>query len=532
MVGSASTVLLALIAGLAVALWQAGVAREQARLAELERGNAERASARAERAQSFLLSVFFSADETQVRGEKLTAAEILASAVKRLEQEFADVPLQQNELRLALAKIYRNAGSHQTVLTLTAQNLTSLAALADAPKALIAQTHYIRGSSEHALDQLPAAFSDASVASALYRSLGEAYAQDLAKALMLVSESSVDEANVENLAPINEAIGIFARVSGTDSVDYADALVGRATLWEGIGEYAKARADYESGLPVLVQRYSDVHPVTAIARLTYAGVLDRLGVRDAAQAQFEIAVSATRTLFGNQSLRLARALFSRGIFYQSNGENALAVADYREALAIREATPVLLAHLHRYLGNTLSMLGKQDQALRALRNAAQRYQDLSGAYDLERWRTLADIGGVLAKQDQPRAGMAQLEQAIDGIGKLIGADRYQLIRPLGALAKIQISLEQRTEASKTLARGLAISLAQLGPTHRFTCGFYLAQAELAIGSEANGDSAVMAARRVALVACQRALSALRSPGGDTAQLDEELARIAVVLSAP
>jgi ribosomal protein S7 len=50
-----------------------------------------------------LLSTFASENETQTRGKKLTASEILQSARQRLSEEFNDDPISQQQLRLAQA---------------------------------------------------------------------------------------------------------------------------------------------------------------------------------------------------------------------------------------------------------------------------------------------------------------------------------------------------------------------------------------------------------------------------------------------
>ena len=106
-VGSASVVLLALVAGLGMALWQADVARTHAARADAEAARAqvqaERADGEAARAQAqaartgrvkdFLSSIFLQVDPLRrdARGER-TLAQAFDEALQRIDSEFADDP--------------------------------------------------------------------------------------------------------------------------------------------------------------------------------------------------------------------------------------------------------------------------------------------------------------------------------------------------------------------------------------------------------------------------------------------------------
>ena len=98
-VGSASAVLLALVAGLGLALWQANVAREHASRADAEAARAQEQAARAESVKQFLSSIFLQVDplKRDAQGER-TLAQAFDEALARIDTEFADDPVTRIDL--------------------------------------------------------------------------------------------------------------------------------------------------------------------------------------------------------------------------------------------------------------------------------------------------------------------------------------------------------------------------------------------------------------------------------------------------
>ncbi|MBL8520097.1 MAG: serine/threonine protein kinase [Betaproteobacteria bacterium] len=93
-VGATAGIFLALVAGLAAALWQASVAREQARIARIE-------AERAEQVKLFLMSMF-EKNKRQQAGAKaardMTVVEMLKGAGKDVRERFAKHPRLKSEL--------------------------------------------------------------------------------------------------------------------------------------------------------------------------------------------------------------------------------------------------------------------------------------------------------------------------------------------------------------------------------------------------------------------------------------------------
>ena len=88
--------LAALVAGVGVVLWQAGVARGEAR--------------RADRVKSFLIELFREADPSQTLGETITAREILEKGPAASTEQLVEEPAVRAELLDTVAQVERNLG--------------------------------------------------------------------------------------------------------------------------------------------------------------------------------------------------------------------------------------------------------------------------------------------------------------------------------------------------------------------------------------------------------------------------------------
>lgn len=98
-VGSASAVLLALIAGFGVALWQASVARSEAARAEAQAEAAREQTARVKRVKDFMMSIFVAEDPLRrISGEPLSLADAYAHTLQRIDTELVDDPALQADL--------------------------------------------------------------------------------------------------------------------------------------------------------------------------------------------------------------------------------------------------------------------------------------------------------------------------------------------------------------------------------------------------------------------------------------------------
>ena len=103
-VAAATAVMLALTAGLSIAIWQAGIARSEARSALLQKN-------RAEQVKEFMLSVFKEQDPYErTRQQQRTPLQLIAEAAKRVDTDLSGDPEIHAEVLVELAGIRVNLG--------------------------------------------------------------------------------------------------------------------------------------------------------------------------------------------------------------------------------------------------------------------------------------------------------------------------------------------------------------------------------------------------------------------------------------
>jgi tetratricopeptide (TPR) repeat protein/tRNA A-37 threonylcarbamoyl transferase component Bud32 len=98
-VATTAAFLLAILAALGLALWQANIARQQARLAREH-------AARAEAVRDLLVDIFDAEIPSRPKGEMPGTAELLERGAQRATSDLASTPAVQSDLLTALARVY------------------------------------------------------------------------------------------------------------------------------------------------------------------------------------------------------------------------------------------------------------------------------------------------------------------------------------------------------------------------------------------------------------------------------------------
>ena len=290
-VGSASAVLLALVAGFGTALWQAGVAREQALRAQAE---ANKATA----IKDFLLSAFNTAQvgaPTGAQGAATTVIEVIERSGSALLTDDQLDPEVRLELLTALGELHRING-------LTAQ--------AD-PLQL------------KALDIARERFGPSS----------EKYVYALVeRGATLSNLARRDEAN----AALDEAIAIMEGAGLQDTVSYPFALWRR-----GVNAYAVGRLDEALALfqraEATCRALRPTDPTHSSALQWQANVHQMRDDFDAAAAALRTAIPLSQDdRYGEQAEGLGRLYL--GDVLSRKGEFDAALAEYEEASRLLEKT--------------------------------------------------------------------------------------------------------------------------------------------------------------------------------------------------
>jgi hypothetical protein len=290
-VAATAAVLLALSGGLSVALWQAGVARDEAR-------NALLAQRRAEQVKAFTLSIFGEQDPYErTRAQQRTPLQLIDEAAQRVDSELAGDSEIQSEVLLELAAIRVKLGDYAGARTMI-------------ERALVTQ-----------------------------KQLGGPDSLPMARGLIELARAAVAEkgdAAPEIEPNVREALRILNLRGGADRQELATAklLLGRA-----LG-FLQATTDEALKLLVEARRLLDAPGGDGRGaidvRLAEMSVLNRAKRFDEAEAAAREAIARIEARYGPDSLKLGYPLELLGsLLMEARSRPADAIPLLERSIAIR-----------------------------------------------------------------------------------------------------------------------------------------------------------------------------------------------------
>ncbi len=396
-VTAGATVVLALVVGLSVALWQASEAREQATRAEGE-ATTERA------VQGFLQSVFQVNTAEQVdpaTARDITARQLLDRGADRIDTELHDAPVARLSLLVILGDMYEGMQIDDRHVALRRQALAQAEALygptADATLLpLVKLAHALT-----LVDQRAEALSLLTRGDAVLAARGDqsSYLRFRVDVMQASLERRTDPKHGLILA--DRAVELAHRRPPDEDLLLALRVAGDNALFTG--DAAKARDRFEESV-----RVSETHPPLGISELSLAygslgEALTLLGDFDGAEAEFRKGLVLEQSRHAAPAI-LRHAQIQSAVFFYRTGR-------FREGLDVARpawdwARGVTGSPEARWVrinyGKILEAYGRMDEALTGLSGdgsstveADQMAQIDVGALNL---RTLALIGsGRLAE---------------------------------------------------------------------------------------------------------------------------------------
>lgn len=495
-VAAAALVLVALLAGLGTALWQARRAQQQA--------------ARTELVKSLVLSAFRENDPLSRPGaDARPPAKLIADAVKVAEQRFSKAPLLQSEVLGDLGEIQASLGD-----------------LAGG-----------RATLEHALALRQAGEAKGgSVEVATIK-------RKLAHVLLMMGEH--DQA----LAYASDVQAVLARLGMRESADMARAELAIAFVLENRRERERALQLTADAQGKLEAALGHDDPETAMAVFRRGQVLDQLRRDDEALATLRDAVARIERAMGPTSARLIHPLGTLGsVLVRSHPQEAIAVFERGADIAKRELGPrngtragllVRMANAYRRTGyvdratagftQALAAMPASDHAELAqlLASRGQLYldtgrdgeaeSDLKRAFDLRR-ETMGDGAGITwytaslwgsALRELGKLGEAERVQrdALARLQKILGPDAYQNTLLLDQLVETLAQRGAHSEAVALARRSLALTRKTYSAGH-----FLLADRSVRL-AVALGRNAGEVQRSEANGLCREALQVLAGQRG-------------------
>ena len=504
--------LLAMVAGTGVALWQADVARAQARRAEAEAANARREAARVRAVQGFLIDLFNEAGPARAQGRELTARDLLERGQRELSSRLAREPESSAAVRAALIEIYLKLGDEESALPLAEAQVAQVAKLYGQGSAERGVALYQLGLAQSRHGRFEPALSSLQQAQSVLAPFGATQADvwfglplRLASVLNNLGRSA-EAASVltealpriqahygANAWPVIEVKTLLAQVYMAENRQREAVALCRAiesvldlqgpelgtlvaaaranlgyTLWQA-GQWLDARRHLERARTDFDRLESPRNSDTIRIQRTLSRVLADAGDYPAAVAVVDDTANRSAAFYGpgdgetalDQSFRIPPlVMVGRVADAQAAGREAVRIADAKPTLTTAERRG-----MHRRLALAELFAGQHQDALRSLNKVAEE-ERLAGIQDGRAAVTLWYLSNALRLTGQPEQAAATASAAAalwrkkDSAANRNLAGQAQLSEALAlAAARQPVAARSRLEDALTLLRG------QLPPGH-------------------------------------------------------------------
>jgi eukaryotic-like serine/threonine-protein kinase len=487
-VGSASTVLLALIAGLSVALWQAGVARQQAARANAQTmlaENAAKASAEsAERTRlvkDFMMQTFVAADPMRrPEGAPQTVAAAFDEALKRIDIDVADDPKLQTDLLddfgevlanqgrfdearklldRALALAEKNYPANSPVIAETLMNLAVIASNSGRPldaAKILERAYAILQPHE---DDLPEQFATvlsgmttlrqaqgrpeeaivfAKKALEITRVQAKPGTGMLAAALHNYATNLLEAGRHDEAEPYQrEALLEAEKIGGHNSPMVDNVLITLSAIVYRQGKMAESLQINERRLKIMREAYPGGHPGIADALTDVGREADDLGDVIKARASFDEAIAMFSAL---KSTRILLPLRYRALMEVGLNNYSAALADFDRGLSVckQEKMEHILCTVLRT--NRSGVLARMGQGTDAMREVDAAIADLARRKMLDQneyAQALESKAFAFKALGQQAQALTTQQEAITLYSKIFGANHAEVKRAQRNLAKLQ-----------------------------------------------------------------------------------------------
>jgi len=449
---------LLLVAGLAATL-------HQARAKTLE-------AAKAREVKDFLVGLFQVSDPAESRGRQITAEELLARGVQRVDSALGRQPEIQEELLGVLGRIHRELGLYPQADSLLARAAEVARRVHGPGHPEYAARLNDRGTVLKELGALPAAESVLTQALAIRRrALGPqaaAVAETMGELANVLSESG-ENARGESLS--RGSLAIDLRRYGSDHLKVAEDLSNLGVLLggDGLGRLDASDSAYRAALAIRLRHLDPGHPLVLVNTGDLAVNLSDQGRYAEAESLERKVLAGYRRLHPNGHPDVAWALHLLADLTRETGRYAESESLHVQALEMRRR---LLGRDHPHTMATLNNLAIVRYRMDDLAGAEQSFREVLaiwrrklGSSHEYTVRAISSLAAVLSEEGKYPEAEALLQEANATERRVRGDSTVDLglvRRNLGILFHRTGHL---TEAERLLRNTLAIYRAALPDSH-------------------------------------------------------------------
>lgn len=430
-VSVAAAASVALLAGSAVAVWQAHVAREQANIARVERD-------RAQRINRFLTDMLGAANPADL-GRKATVMQVMQRAQQLAEKELADDPEAAASAQLTIAQSFRALGDLDQAQSAAEAGLRSAEQNGDHSAIISALTtlgdvFFDKGNLTQSRKLFERAHDEA-------QSFGDADARGLtALGLGLLSNEEGDPKTAQRW--LNAALTAFP----------SSAAEKRATALDSLGYAAYLSGDQETSIryrrdaiALMQSAFPNGHPVIASFSVNLATALQRAGRFEESEQILLKTLPMQIEMFGDHASDVLWTLVTlAGTERHMNRlDDALVHAKraYDIALTLSDDNDWKAYAFEKY-GSTLTEANRAQEALPILEKALVIDKSMLPADHKSIASVESELGLARSMADQKQTGEHLAHAAYDRLREKYGADNDYTVAAKNRLDKI-LALPER-----------------------------------------------------------------------------------------
>ena len=445
--------LLAILAALGLALWQASVARKQAQLAQLQ-------TQRAETVRDLLVGLFDAEIPSRPRDEMPGTAELLAIGTQRAMNDLGATPAVQSDLLVALGRVYDHLAQPDKGEPVLDAAIAAARRVDPSDPALLGAALSERGELDVSRDRYPQALAFLQQAIALQQ---QAVPDSLALALSLdrrAHAQSKSGAHDAAIADYRAALAIREKLLPADDAEIINSFDSLGNAYNRAGRPRDALDLQRRAIEGARAKFGDNHVKTAHYIKNYAA--SQMALRNYAEAATLTgqAVAIERTLYPPGSPDIVNGLNNLGAMNLILGRLHSAREVLGEGRAINRAAGEDVSMGQTFvLGNLArvqELLGERTQALDLLRQAERTAIGIVGA-DHARTLSLAVQRGRLELANDPRTAAAlaaNLRRVLEHPEALAQFRARSEIEARYSLGLALATLGQDTEAGATLQQAV------------------------------------------------------------------------------
>lgn len=443
-VGAAAAVSLALIGGLSAALWQAGVARHEARRAEL--------------VKDYLIALFEESDPVaRARAQARSPRELVEDGIDRARTQLSRDPELRREVLADLAQLALALG-HRSLAEQTLQEVIDAYASRErrmSPRraelvAALAAAQVQRGQ----LDTAEALLGEA--LPVLRDTLGPNHAGTVRAEMQYARTRLLRGAHAEALELSQRVHERTVERLGATHPDSLMALYRVGVALEQLSRMEEADAVLAQVIEGLEATLGPDHARMVLPLSLRADLLRQRAMPEQSRPLYERAVRIAREqlgpghpLLGGQLLRLGDAL-------RRLGDAPAATAAFDEAEQCYPEGSAERGQIWFHRGHLAKLLEQPEQAIQAYENAHAVFLASLGEGSGLTWASLAAAAEVRARNGQLEAAEAELLRVAERMREHHGADSYDHAYALHQLARLRQLQQRPVEALALFDATLAI----------------------------------------------------------------------------